>query len=83
MNFAGATIVWCLRRTPANAALGLRPGQLLAPVVRRMASFQHLAEHPAGIVAALVGENWLRIFGQFLLGIDKVTALQLKAAIAA
>lgn len=36
-------------------ALGARLGEQLVPVIRRMTSFQHLAEHPAGVVAALVG----------------------------
>lgn len=35
--------------------LGPSLGQQLAPVVRRMAVFQHLAKHPVGIVAAFVG----------------------------
>src|SRR5690606_28827430 len=35
--------------------LGSGLGQQLGPIVRRMAAFPHLAEHPVGVVAALVG----------------------------
>ena len=37
--------------------LGACLGQQLAPVVRRVAVFQHFAEHPIGVVTALVGQH--------------------------
>ena len=38
-----------------NARFFVRLSQELIPVIRRTPTFQHLAEHPVGIVAALVG----------------------------
>ncbi|VVE50720.1 hypothetical protein PCE31106_04645 [Pandoraea cepalis] len=41
---------------PAEALpLGAGLGQQLVPVIRRMTTLQHFAEHPAGIVNALIG----------------------------
>jgi len=39
---------------PASAAILLRLSQELIPVIRRTPTFQHLAEHPVGVVAAYV-----------------------------
>lgn len=38
-----------------NARFFVRLSQELIPVIRRTSTFQHLAEHPVGVVAAFVG----------------------------